>query len=93
MKRVPPVSIQEDIQMAQDGRLASASLAFMRQVQMEKERDILEIAKQSYRDSTLTPKKALCVIAELVGLDELRLRLEQIAHQGLVSEERSRKHG
>jgi hypothetical protein len=93
MKKIPSPSEQEEIQSIQDGHMAGMAMGFARAVQVEREREIIESAKQSYRDSRLTPEKALCIIAELVGLDEIRQRLELIAHRGLVSEERRRKNG
>jgi hypothetical protein len=78
----------EELQDIQDGAIAHTALGFSRQIAADRVNTILQKAFAMYRDETLTAERALTMIAQMVGLDDLRLALEQRVTRGLVSAER-----
>jgi DNA replication initiation complex subunit (GINS family) len=83
----------EEIQNIQEGRIAQTALGFSRQIAQERMEIILKRAFAEYRERTLTAEQSLTYFAQMVGLDDLRLALEQKVAQGNVSLERREGNG
>ena len=80
--------VQEEVQAIQDGMIAKTALGFSQDIVRQRFDMILQKAFAQYRDETLTPERALAYMAQMVGLDDLRLALETIVQRGLMSAER-----
>lgn len=88
MSALRRIESQEEVQSIQDGAIARTALGFSRNIANERADMLLKKAMSEYRQETLTAEKALTYIAQIVGMDDLRLALQSMSERGLVSEER-----